>query len=472
MAASRIIAAGAGLGALAATLLLPPPEGLSVAGWHCAGVALLLAAFWIGEVLPNPVTALLPAILLPPLGVASLDAATAPYADPVIFLFLGGFALGAAMQRTGLHRRIGLAIVTRAGASPPRLVAGFLGGAGFLSMWVSNSAAAIMLLPVALSVAALRARAGGAENDNLTVSLLLAVAFGASIGGMATLIGTPPNALLVAFLAREHGIAIGFADWMLVGVPLALMLLAAAWRVLTWLHPVAPGVDLAPAIAAERAAQGAMSAAERRVLALFAAVAAAWLLRPLLLPALSDPAIALIGLVALFVLPDGTGRPLLRWAEMRDTPWGVLILFGGGLSLAAAITGSGLAGWLGGRLAGLGGLPLPLLVFAAVLAMGVVTSVTSNTAAAAAFLPLGAAVATGLGESALTLALPLALSASAAFLLPVATPPNAVVFGAGRLTTGQMARAGALLHLAAAVAITGFAWPAGLWLFGGRGWVE
>lgn len=470
MAAARIVAAGAGLAALGATLLLPPPEGLSPAGWRAAGLALLLAAFWIGEVLPNAVTALLPAILLPPLGIASLEAATAPYADPVIFLFLGGFALGAAMQRTGLHRRIGLLIVARAGTSPRRLVAGFLGGAGFLSMWVSNSAAAIMLLPVALSVAALHARAGGREDANLAVSLLLSVAFGASIGGMATLIGTPPNALLVAFLAREHGIRIGFAEWMLLGVPLALLLLVAAWIILTRLHPVPPGADLAPAIAAERAAQGRMSAAERRVLALFAAVAAAWLLRPVLLPALSDPAIALTGMVALFVLPDGSGRALLRWEEMKDTPWGVLILFGGGLSLAAAITGSGLAAWLGGRLAGLGGLPLPLLVFAAVLAMGAVTSVTSNTAAAATFLPLGAAVAVGIGQPALTLALPLALSASAAFLLPVATPPNAVVFASGQVTAGQMARAGALLHLAAAVAITGFAWPAGLWLFGGRGW--
>jgi solute carrier family 13 (sodium-dependent dicarboxylate transporter), member 2/3/5 len=464
-----------GLVLLAVTLIVPPPEGLSPQAWRVAGVALLMAAWWITEALPIPATALLPLVLFPLFGIASARDAAAPYADPVIFLFLGGFIIGAAMQRWQLHRRIGLTAISRIGTAPHRLIGGFMLASALLSMWVSNSATAIMMLPVALSVLALIDRHGEIDPDaraSLSVVLMLAVAYGANIGGLGTLIGTPPNALLAAYMAREHGVQIGFAQWMALGVPLVVILLLGTWLILMRLHrtALAAAFDAGDVVAQELNKLGALTAAELRVAIVFAATALAWVTRPLLspyVPGLDDTTIAIAGALALFLIPSGMpeGGRLIGWDDLSALPWGVLVLFGGGLSLASAIAGSGLAEWLGNALSALGHWPLLLLVAVATVAMIFLTELTSNTASAAAFLPFGGAVALGIGIDPLLLTVPLALAASCAFMLPVATPPNAIVFASGRIAIAQMARAGLWLNLYASIVIIALSYPLVTWLF-------
>ncbi|MFN3889704.1 MAG: SLC13 family permease [Beijerinckiaceae bacterium] len=448
--------------ALGATLALPPPAGLAAEGWRTLGVALLMAVWWITEAAPLPATALLPLVLFPLLGIAPFKTAAAPFADPIIFLFLGGFIIGAGMQRWSLHERIGLRLVGYTGASPRGLVAGFLIATAVLSMWVSNSATAMMMLPVAGAVLALVEERSGKDGQALGVALMLSVAYGASIGGLGTLVGTPPNALLAAYMEREHGVRIGFAQWMALGLPVSCVLLVAAWFVINRLYPSAEtSAGTQAAISERRAALGALSAAEARVAFIFLATAAAWILRPLYghaVPGIDDSVIAMLAAVAFFITPSGMTAQsrLLTWRDVTDIPWGVLILFGGGLSLAAAIGSSGLAIWIAGSLHTLGAFHPVYIIVAATLAMIFLTEITSNTASAAAFLPLAGALAVAIGLDPILLAAPLALAASCAFMLPVATPPNAIVFASGAVTVQQMARAGLWLNFAAAAVIVTF----------------
>lgn len=447
-------------------LALPPPDGLAVAGWRTAAVAVLMAVWWATEALPLAATALVPLVAFPLLGISAPTALAGAYGDPLIFLFLGGFLLALAIQRAGLHRRLALAVTAAAGTGPRALIGGFMVATAFLSMWVSNTATAVLMLPIAQAVILVveravpeRAAAGFAK------ALLLAIAYAASIGGIATLIGTPPNALLASFLRQSHGIELGFADWLAVGLPLALILLGATWLLLTRaLFPLPAGTlaPIATALARERRAHGPMHPAERRVALVFAATALAWLARPWLaphLPGLDDTVIAVLAGLALFVLPAGTGpgERLLDWRSARELPWGVLLLFGGGLALAQAIAGSGLGDWLGRELTVLDGLP-PLLVVLLVTALVVfVTELTSNTATAATFLPLATALAAALGVEPWLLAMPVAVAASCAFMMPVATPPNAIVYASGHLRIADMARAGLVLNLVAIVVISAIA---------------
>lgn len=454
------------LGAFVLLLVLPAPTGMSPEAWRVTAVAVLMAVLWVTEALPLAATSLVPLVAFPLLGIARAKDAAAPYADPLIFLFLGGFVLGLGLQRWNLHRRIALAIVGRLGTSPARLVGGFLLATAFLSMWVSNTATAVMMLPVALSVIGLveGAADGGSagERRNLAVGLLLAVAYGASIGGLATLIGTPPNALLAAYMARTHGVEVGFAQWMALGVPLSLVMLALAWVLLAKvMYPVAAGAvaGAEEAVGREARGLGPLSGPELRVGLIFLLTALAWVFRPLVadyVPGLDDTVIAIAAALALFALPSGApgGGRLLDWGAAREVPWGVLLLFGGGLSLAAAIADSGLAEWLGALIQGLGGLPTVLVVLAATLAIIFLTELTSNTATAAAFLPLVGSAAVGLGLDPFLLAVPVALAASCAFMLPVATPPNAIVYGSGHLAIADMARVGLWLNLLGTLVIT------------------
>lgn len=432
--------------------------------WHVAGIALLMAAWWITEAIPVAATALVPVVAFPLAGVGGIEDATAPYANSLIFLFLGGFMLALGLERWNLHRRIALTILNRVGACPSALVAGFLVTTALLSMWVSNTATAMMLLPIGLSVIGLLHADGVAslpagEDRNFSVALLLAIAYGATIGGLGTLIGTPPNALFAAYLSEAHGVAIGFGQWMLVGVPMALVMLPLAWIVLTRLaFPVGraaiPGASRV--IAHELGALGPMTGPEKRVAAIFVATATLWMIRPginHLLPsvALSDPAIAIGAALALFAIPagQGNGECLLNWNWAKRLPWGVLILFGGGLSLAAAIDRSGLASWIGTAMTAGAGLPVIVIVLLIAVVVIFLTEITSNTATAAVFLPLVAAFAVSIGAAPVTLMAPVALAASCAFMMPVATPPNAIVFASGAVTIPHMARAGLLLNLAA-----------------------
>lgn len=466
---------GAGLFVL--LLVLPPPEGMPPVAWRVAAVAALMATWWVTEAIPIPATGLLPLVLFPLLGVAGMGQASAPYADPLIFLFLGGFLVALALERWNLHRRIALRTVALVGTRPPVLVGGFMLATAFLSMWVSNTATAVMMLPIGLSVIGLlRDRAGGdaaAEaGAGFAPALLLGIAYAASVGGLGTLIGTPPNALLAGFMARTYGVEIGFAQWMLIGLPLVAVLLFCTWVLLTRLVFTLPRGEVAGIgglLQAELAALGPMTGPERRVAVVFAGMAALWVVRPLLgdlVPGLSDTGIAIAAALALFVLPAGPGqggKALLDWDASRQLPWGVLLLFGGGLSLAAAIARSGLAEWIGAALSGLGGWPVllvVLVVLVVVTAIIFLTELTSNTATAATFLPLVASVAPAVGADPFMLTIPAALAASCAFMMPVATPPNAIIYGSGQVTIAQMVRAGFWLNLVSILAITGLTWLA------------
>ncbi|KZD05835.1 SLC13 family permease [Oceanibaculum pacificum] len=473
----------AGLAAFALILALPTPDGMAPAAQNVAALTILMAIWWITEALPIPATALLPLILLPLLGVSNTKEAAAPYADPIIFLFLGGFIIGAATQRWDLHKRIGLTAISTIGTRPSRLIGGFMLGTAILSMWVSNTATAVMMLPVALSVTALlNERAGprdsiSAEERNFGTGLMLAVAYGASIGGLATLVGTPPNALLAGYMAREHGVEIGFAQWMAVGVPVTIVMLLAAWMILTRLYPISNdiGDGARSVVEGEKRKLGRMSTAEKRVAAVFVLTALAWVTRPLFsdyIPGIDDTVIAIAGALLLFMLPSGMteresdNRRLLDWDDLKRLPWGVLMLFGGGLSLAGAISGSGLAEWLGTLLENFGTLPVVLIVMVAAVAMIFLTEITSNTASAATFLPLGGAVAVGMGLDPMLLAVPLALAASCAFMLPVATPPNAIVYASGHVSIKQMAMAGLGLNIIGSIVIVIATFATAGWLFG------
>lgn len=462
-----------GLCFLVATLALPAPPGLSLEAWRTAGVVLLMASWWMTEALPLPATALVPLVLFPLLGVATFKTAAAPFSDPVVFLFLGGFVLGVGMQRWGLHERMGLRLIGVTGTSPGGLIAGFLIATAFLSMWVSNSATAMMMLPAAAAVLSLvAARSGREQAETLGVALMLSVAYGASIGGLGTLVGTPPNALLAAYMEREHNVRIGFAQWMAFGLPVACTMLLCAWAVISRLYPVHKiPAAAASAIADRRASLGPRTTAQTRVAIIFTLTALAWIFRPLYaayVPGIDDSVIAMAAALALFITPSGMDEQprLLQWNSVETIPWGVLILFGGGLSLAAAISSSGLAAWIAGGLHALGVFHPLAIVAVATLAMIFLTEITSNTASAAAFLPLGGAVAVGVGLDPILLAAPLALAASCAFMLPVATPPNAIVFGSGAITIAQMARAGLWLNLIGAGVIVGVSYLLAARLFG------
>jgi sodium-dependent dicarboxylate transporter 2/3/5 len=438
-------------------LLLPPPEGLDPAAWRTAAVGLLMAIWWITEALPIAATALVPLVLFPLLGVTGIDGAARPYANPLIFLFMGGFLLAQAMQAWNLHRRIALGIVQWVGTRPASIVVGFLLASAFLSMWVSNTATALMMLPIGLSILDLAQDRLEARGETLpphfAVVLVLSIAYACNVGGMGTLIGTPPNAILAGFFSESYGVEVGFAQWMMVGLPLVAVALPLVYLVLTWVYPIE--LDELPGgariITEEREKLGAIGVAETRVAVVFGLTAVLWMTRPLLsdvVPGLSDAGIAIGAGLALFLLPAGTeDRALLSWADAEALPWGVLILFGGGLSLAAAISDTGLATWIGEGVNALGGWPVPLVLVCTVALIVLLTEITSNTATTAAFLPILGAVAVGFGENPFLLAVPAALGASCAFMLPVATPPNAIVYGSGHLTIPQMSRAGLWLNL-------------------------
>jgi sodium-dependent dicarboxylate transporter 2/3/5 len=450
-------------------LILPAPAGLGAAAWRVAAAGVLMATWWVTEAIPIPATALLPLALFPLLGVADIRDAAAPFANPIIYLFLGGFLIARAMDATGLPRRIALSSIRLLGARPRSIIAGVMASCAFLSMWVSNTATALMMLPIGLSLVALMPEGVVEEADDerhrFGTALMLGIAYACSIGGMGTLIGTPPNAFLAGFMLESYGVTIGFAEWMLLGIPLVLVGLPLCYLVLTRIafpihsRELPGGREL---VDREASALGPFSKAERRVAAVFVLTALTWMTRPILvdnigwLSGLSDAGIAMSAALVLFVLPSGEpgGKRLLDWKQARETPWGVLVLFGGGLSLAAAVEVTGLSAWLGTGVGGLTHWPLPLLMLAVVITVILLTELTSNTATAATFLPVLGGVALGLGRDPLLLAVPAALAASGAFMLPVATPPNAIVYSSRAVGIEDMVRAGIWLNALFAVLVT------------------
>lgn len=437
-------------------LVAGAPEGMPPTAWHAATVAVLMAAWWIAEPVPLAVTALLPLVLFPPLGIGGIEKVAPAYADPLILLFLGGFILAAAMQHHGLHRWLALRLLRRGGRTPAAMIASMMGATALLSMWVSNTATAMVMLPIGQSlVEGMRETHGRSDPSRLgqlPSALILAIAYAATIGGMATLVGTPPNALFASYMQKAHGVSIGFAEWLLVGFPVVLVLLPVTWLVLTRIAFIVPK-DIRFDVAGMHD-PGPLSRPQKLVALVLLATAAAWICRPFvagLLPglALSDAGIALVGVIVLFILPSDWSRrnPLLSWSDLKGIRWDVLILFGGGLALAEAIAATGLAHALGQLFHALGAWPIWLLVLALMTAIVYLGELASNTAIAAIFLPVAGAAAIGLGAPPLALALPVAMAASLGFMLPVATPPNAIVYGSGLVTSRQMMRAGAILDI-------------------------
>ncbi len=454
--------------------------GLTDAGRFTGAIAVLMACWWLTEAIPLSVTALLPLVVFPVAGVLSFSAAASPYASEVILLFMGGFILGLAMERCGLHKRVALLTVLLVGTSPKRLVGGFMLASAMISMWVSNTATAIMMLPIALSVIALvrerHAPPGTPPGErrspdpNFESTLMLGVAYAASIGGVATLIGTPPNAVFKGFVESHYKHEVGFTDWMKVGLPLVAVYLPLAWFYLTSIsQPVRlkeiPGGRAM--IRGELAALGRMNLGEWVVLLVFLLTVALWVSRPAIIQlgkahempgmsALNDASIVLFSCLLLFVIPIKPRERVfaMDWKTAERLPWGTLILFGGGLSLAAAISANGLDIFIGQFFTGLAGLPTWLVVLVLVAVVIFASELASNIAIATAILPILAAAAPSMGIDPFRLLIPATIAASMAFMLPVGTPPNAIVFATGHVTMSQMLRAGFGLNMLAVVAIT------------------
>ena len=445
------------------------------AGRVTLGIMIWMALWWLTEAVDISVTALLPIALFPILGAASIKAATAPYANEYIFLFMGGFLIALSMQRWGLDRRIALITLKLVGNKPVNMIGGFMLVTAVLSAFVSNTATTAMMLPIALSVIDLVRRNKTASADrNFALCLMLGVAYAASIGGIATIIGTPPNAILAGFIKETYGDdqAISFAKWLMIGAPLAMVFLPITWVLLTRvLYPIRlKRIEGArELIAREHAQLGSMKPGEWVTLIVFLLAAIAWIFRTIIeryIPGISDPGIAIIAAMLLFVIPvDLKKRTFtMNWSTATKLPWGILILFGGGLSLAAAVKVNGVAQFIGSTVPTLEGLAstqgLRTLLLILLVTAGVIflTELTSNTATTTTLLPILAAIAVGLGLHPYLLIVPAAIAASCAFMMPVATPPNAIVFGSGYITIPQMCKAGLWLNLIGIVLVTGLAY--------------
>lgn len=449
--------------------------------FHPQGRATLAVMIWMGiwwltEAVPIYATALLPVAVFPLLGVAEMKAASSPYGNPLVFLFMGGFLLALSMQKWGLGRRIALTILRIVGTRPVNMVAGFMFATAVLSAFVSNTATTAMMLPIAVSVIRM-VNTQGQRDNNFSVCLLLGIAYSASIGGTASIIGSPPNVFLVSYLndsiAEPYQTELSFSRWLLFGVPLAMVFLPIVFVLLTRvLYPVTVGKLQGGGqfIRDELDSLGSANRGEWATFIVFIVTATLWITRPVLanvaiggdggvwlpLAGLTDAGIAMLAAMILFVIPVDIRRRqfVLDWETALKLPWGILILFGGGLSLAAAVQANGVAEFLGSHAAFVSGMPPVLVVFCVSAGMIFLTELTSNTATSATLIPVLGAVAPGLGIHPYLLVVPAAIAASCAFMLPVATPPNAIVFASGEVSLREMVKAGLWLNLIAAVLVT------------------
>ena len=459
------IAAGPVLFCLA--LLLPPAAGMPYTAQYALAATLWIAFWWITEAVPIPVTSLLPIVLFPLGGVLDMERTTAAYGHRMVFLYMGGFIIALAIERWHLHRRIALTVIRAIGTDPARIVLGFMLTTFSLSMWISNTATALMMLPIALAASARQGSRYADEGSDppdyypFAVPLLLGVAYAASMGGICTLIGTPTNAIMAAVLRNLFDSDIDFIHWFVFAAPAAVLMLVLGWFYLVniafrrSIRSSAPDLEM---LRQEVRDLGPVSVEERRVLALFALTAAAWMFRGLLLerlaPRIDDTAIAITGAVLLFLIPSAEkGSMLMDWKTAMRLPWGILILFGGGLALAEGFMESGLSQWIGLSFQGLQNAPVVLVVLAVAAAVNFMTEITSNVATVSLLLPILASIAPALGLHPYVLMMAATISASCAFMLPVATPPNAVIFSSGIIRIRVMARHGFAMNLIA-IAIT------------------
>ncbi len=451
-------------GPLAAAVIanVAPPTGFDAQAWIVVALVLWMGIWWLSEAVPLPVTALLPLIFLPLADVEPIGKVAANYAHPLFFLFLGGFMIAAAMQACGLNKRIALYIVGLSGNRADRVIGGFMLATAGLSMWISNTATTVMMYAVALSIMQSSAEDGDRPVvERFGITLMLGIAYAASIGGVGTLIGTPPNAIFASIMEKNYGIEISFATWMMLAMPLVIIMLPTAWLILTRFGLLERTADIGgvlPALNDERSALGPMQLKEKAVAALFVAAIIGWVFSRQIaeltgLP-VTDTTIALIAASLLFIVPLSRRMDdfMLDWSAVKNLPLGLLLVFGGGLALADAISTSGLAQVVGDALSGFDFGGRVLVVFLTIAVVIALTEFTSNTASAATFIPILAATAVGLGFDPIVLALPAALAASMAFMLPVATPPNTIVYSYEPLKIDDMIRFGFWLNLAALLA--------------------
>jgi sodium-dependent dicarboxylate transporter 2/3/5 len=454
--------------AFALTALTAPPGGMGEGAWLVAGLTLWMAAWWMTEAVPLAVTAVLPFVILPLSGVSNAEATAATYYSPILFLLLGGAFIALAIERTGLHRRLSLAILRAVGrdGGAVRLLIAFMLATALLSMFISNTSTALIMMPMALAVlegGSTEPEGDAPRQEGIWGALPMGIAFAASIGGLGTIVGSPTNAIAVGLLDKIAGVRITFAEWSLYGIPLVLLSVPlAAWIVARVQQVAMHPFDIAAARAAIDS-HARWSTPEKRLVPLFLLTFIAWVSQPLVAPLLpagswTDGTIAVIAALALFLLPDGTGRPLLVWQEAERAPWSVIFMFGGGLALAAGMQASGLAGWIGKALLPLEAWPLVLVALAVVALVIVVTEFASNVATATGIVPVVASLVVALGADPVLLALPAALAASWGFMLPAGTGPNAIAWATGRIRIDRMVTAGALLDLAGVLLIVGVVW--------------
>ncbi len=451
-----------GLTAFLILLALPAPAGMPLAAWQTTALVVLMASWWMTQALPLTATALLPFIAFPLFGIMTASESAAAYYSPILFLVLGGAIIALAIERTGLHRRLALAIVARGGASPAAMLFAFMAATAIISMIVSNTATTLIMMPIALAVLhAARIEAG--HTDGFAGALVMGIAFAASLGGLGTLVGSPTNAIAAGIIERTTGLNIDFLTWALYGVPLAVLSIPLCWWILMRVQRVRP-TDFDPAAAVRGiGTAGAWSIAEKRLVPLVAAVVAGWVAIPFLAPflprdSLTDGTIAIIAALTLFVIPDGTGRALLNWDEANRAPWGVIMMFGGGLALAAGMGASGLGDWLGVALQGLRAVH-PVVVALVLVAIVVVsTEFASNVAAASAIIPVVAGIIAATGIDPILLALPAAWAASWGFMLPSGTGPNAIAWATGHIALPRMLKAGLALDFAGVPLMVAVVW--------------
>ncbi|MBU5267144.1 SLC13 family permease [Virgibacillus proomii] len=453
------------------TLLFYSPEGLSQEGLAVLASTIWIAIWWMTEAIPIPATSLLPIILFPLTGGLDIGTTTSSYGSDTIFLFMGGFMIALAMEKWNLHRRIALSIISVIGTNTNRIILGFMVATGFLSMWISNTATAMMMVPIGLAIIY---QISDALKDDSTIdtskenfafgkALMLGIAYSASVGGIATLIGTPPNAALAGVIKEMYGIELSFAKWMLFGVPVAWFFIILIWFYLVKMaYPLnlkqLPGGKRV--ITKELQKLGQPSAEEKAVFTVFVLTAIAWITRSFLLvkinPNIDDAIIAMAAAIVLFITPSKNKKDtfLLDWNTAVKLPWGILLLFGGGLAVAAGFTQSGLSEWIGKQLTTLQGIHIFIVLLVVTGVVIFLTEITSNTATANMMYPIMAALAVALGVHPFVVMIAAGVASSCAFMLPVATPPNAVVFGSGYLRIPDMAKAGLVLNLIGIILIT------------------
>ncbi len=438
-----------------------PVKGLNRLAWLTLGVAILMTIWWVTEAVPIYATGLIPLVFFPLLGLFDLKVVSSSYAHPLVLLFLGGFIIASAMESSGLHKRIALKILSFSGTSPSKIIAGFMLTTAMLSMWVSNTASTIMMLPIAMSVITIFSSKASNEKNDFAVPLLLAIAYSASIGGAATLIGTPTNIMLASILSDVYDYQINFIDWLLIGFPIVLILLPIAW---IFLSKIVFQVSSKKSKALEKTLTdlnhniGKASKNEKVVAVIFFMTAILWIFRKLLNDkfglALNDTSIGILGALMLFIIPVGKKKRACNWDTANKIPWGVLFLVGGGIALSKAFNASGLANWIGSFSNHLYGLDIYLLILISVLIIILLTELNSNTATVATFSPILIIFAIGLEVNPLYFVIPTTIAASCAFMLPIATPPNAVIFGSGKIDIKDMVKTGFGLNLISSLVVT------------------